>query len=143
MRGEIMENLFKQPNGKYCSVNWRGELELFNRTEQEIIDMYIEKAKDIIKNAEQSEEIIKEIAHSESRGNQRAISDVQLEIMGFNKPYNEMAKYIPRKPINKNYASCDFATYAQCPNCSGRVQDGMGHTDETCPYCNQILKWKE
>ena len=60
--------------------------------------------------------------------------------MGFDRTYDELVKFIPRQPLNKAYAPCDFTTYAECPNCGTIVQDGIGHKDEKCK-CGQLLKW--
>lgn len=137
-----MEKLFKQPNGKYCKINSRGEMVFFDYTEQDVIDMYIKKAKEEADKASSYKDIIKEIEHHESRGQAKAIGDDLLELMGFNKPYSEMVLFVPRQPTNTSYAPCDFTTYGKCPSCGRTVQDGMGHTDEKCPTCGQILKWK-
>ena len=135
-----MIDLIKQPNGKYCSIDWTGTLIFENYTEQEIIDAYIKQAKEDINNAKHFTEIIVDAEYADSRG-ERSISDAQLKAMGFDKPYNELVKFIPREPLNQTYASCDFATYGKCPNCGGSVQDGMVHTDKKCRSCGQLLKW--
>lgn len=136
-----MEKLIKQPNGKYCAIDYRGELKFFNYTEQNIIDMYIENANSDMESAEHFGEIIKRIEYGDICHVNRTIDDKCLELMGFNQPYNELVKFIPRKPINTQYASCDFATYGKCPNCGKSVRDGMGGKDEKCGSCGQLLKW--
>ena len=136
-----METLIKQPNGKYCSIDYRGEAKFLNYTKQDIIDMYIKKAKEDIKNAEHYGKLIEKIEYGECCHVRRNISDKDLKSMGFDKPYNELVKFIPRRPTAQFYASCDFATYGRCPNCGGSVQDGMGHKDEKCGSCGQLLKW--
>lgn len=133
--------LIKQPNGKYCSADYRGEVEFFNYTEQDIIDMYIEKAKEDIRKAEHFGVLIEKIENGDRCRVQRNIFDKELKSMGFDKPYNELVKFVPRRPINQTYVSCDFATYGKCPNCGGSVQDGMGSKDEKCRSCEQLLKW--
>ena len=136
-----MKTLIKQPNGKYCSADYRGEAEFLNYTEQDIINLYIEKAKEDIKNAEHYEKLIANIEYGECCRVRRNISDKDLQSMGFDKPYSELVKFVPRRPLNQTYASCDFTTYGKCPNCSGSVQDGMGHKDEKCGKCGQLLEW--
>lgn len=132
--------LIKQPNGKYCSLDWMGVVKFDNYTEQDVIDMYIEQARKDIDNAKHFGEIIVRNEYGDSKG-MKMISDAQLEAMGFDKPYKELVKFVPRKPINQQYASCDFATYGKCPNCGCGVRDGMGGTDEKCRVCGQLLKW--
>ncbi len=66
----------------------------------------------------------------------------RLQAMGFDKPYKELIIYIPRKPVNTQYAGRDFTTYGRCPNCGNGVQDGMCGTDEKCARCRQLLKWR-
>lgn len=133
--------LIKQPNGKYCSVDYQGRVKFFNYTEQDIIDIYIEKAKEDINNAEHYGKIVENIECGDSCRIKRTIFDEHLELMGFDKPYNELVKFVPRIPINKRYASVDFATYGLCPHCGATVKDGMGGKDETCGSCGQVLKW--
>ena len=64
-----------------------------------------------------------------------------LKEMGFDKPYNELVKFVPRRPQDTMYASCDFTTYGKCPNCGEKVQNGMRHRDEKCK-CGQLLDWE-
>ena len=52
-------------------------------------------------------------------------------------------KLIPKEPVDRRYASCDFTTYAKCPTCGAMVQNCMGHYDERCNKCGQRLKWGE
>lgn len=131
--------LIKQPNGKYCGIDWDGTVMFDNCTEENIINGYIKKAQEDIKNAKNFTEIIVKAEWADSRGLKK-ISDAQLKAMGFDKSYNELVKFIPRKPTCQRYASCDFATYGNCPNCGKRVRDGMGYTDKKC-ICGQMLKW--
>jgi hypothetical protein len=131
----------KQPNGKYCCVDYYGRKNYANYTEQEIIDLYILNAKRDMEDAKHFGEIIKRIADGNSLRVERVIDDKTLKSMGFDKPYKELMKLIPLKPTNQEYVSCDFAAHGKCPNCGGGVQDGMGHTDEKCRSCGQLLKW--
>ena len=133
-------DLIKQPNGKYCCLDWMGAVVFDNYTEQDVINMYIENAKKDIGKAKHYGEIIVRNEYGDSKG-MKMISDAQLESMGFDKPYKELVKFVPRKPINTQYASCDFATYGKCPNCGCGVRDGMGGTDEKCRVCGQLLRW--
>lgn len=127
----MVGKLIKQPNGKYCVVDYAGDVRHYNLTEQDIINMYIKDAKAYIGTAEHYGNII---AKTDS------VSDDMLKEMGFDKTYKELQKFVPRKPINQSYDPCDFTTYAKCPNCGNTVIDGMVHTDETCK-CGQLLKW--
>lgn len=137
----MMEKLIKQPNGKYCSADYQGRVKFFNYTEQDVINMYIEKAKEDMKNAEHYGKLIEGIENGDNCRVQRNIRDNDLKSMGFDKPYNELVKFVPRRPINQTYVSCDFATYGKCPNCGESVRDGMGGKDEKCRSCGQLLKW--
>lgn len=128
----MVGTLIKQPNEKYCIVNYAGDVTKYNLTEQDIINMYISDAKACIGAAEHYGELI-------AKTNE--INDGMLKEMGFDKPYNELIKFVPRKPIHQHYASCDFATYGNCPNCGDIVQDGIGFTDHKCQRCGQLLKW--
>lgn len=124
--------LIKQPNGKYCIVNYSGEVSRYNLVEQDIINMYIEDAKACIGAAKHYVELIAKTDE---------ISDDVLKEMGFDRPHNELVKYVPRKPTNQSYAPCDFTTYGKCPNCGETVMDGIGGKDEKCRNCGQMLKW--
>lgn len=131
----------KQPNGKYCCLDYYGRINYANYTKQDIVNLYIENAKKDIENSKHFGEIIKRIADGNSIKVEKVVDDKVLKSMGFDKPYKELVKFIPSEPINQIYVSCDFATYGNCPNCGGSVRDGMGHTDEKCGKCGQLLKW--
>ena len=135
--------LIKQPNGKYCCLDYFGRLreDCINYTEQDIINLYIENAKRDMEKAKHFGEIISRIVSGNTLKAERVVTDKVLESMGFDKPYKELAKFIHQTPTNQQYVACDFATYGKCPNCGGSVQDGMGHTDEKCGKCGQLLKW--
>jgi hypothetical protein len=136
-----MSNLIKQPNGKYCSVDYQGRINFLNYTEQDVIDMYIKKATEDMQNAQHYGKIIESIEYGDTCRITRSIHDTHLESMGFDKPYNELVKFVPREPTNQNYIPCDFATYGKCPNCGAKVQNGISGKDNKCIKCNQILKW--
>lgn len=129
--------LIKQPNEKYCVVTYNGEVSCYNLTEQDIIDLYIEDAKAHIGVARHYGSLIAETISYEGT---KDISDDVLKEMGFSKTYDELVKFVPRKPSKIWYVNYDFTTYGTCPNCNGTVRNGMGHTDEQCK-CGQLLKW--
>jgi hypothetical protein len=125
--------LIKQPNGKYCiAYSFDNQPITINLTEQDIIDKYINEANEAIKNALHFGKLIET----------RKVSDEELREMGSDKTYAELIKYVPLEPKNTRYASCDFATYGECPSCGDRVQDGIGLTHEKCSKCGQLLKWR-
>lgn len=124
--------LIKQPNGKFCSCDRYSGIKTMNLTEQDVINMYIEMAKDEMNNAKHYGVLLE----------YDVVTDEELQAMGSDKTYAELIKYVPRAPVNQRYADIDFTTYASCPNCGSRVQDGMGHVDEKCDACGQLLKWK-
>lgn len=125
--------LFKQPNGKYCiAYSFDNQPITMNLTAQDIINMYIDKANNAMINAENFGKLIET----------RHVSDEELKKMGSDKTYAELIKYVPLRPINTRYASCDFATYGECPSCGNKVQDGIGLTHEKCNKCGQLLKWR-
>ena len=128
----MVGTLIKQPNEKYCIVNYSGDVVRYNLTEQDIINMYIEDAKACIGAAQYYGNLIAKTG---------GVNDSVLKEMGFDKPYKELVKFVPRRPTNQQYAPCDFATYGECPNCGGSVRDGMGGKDEKCKSCGQLLKW--
>jgi hypothetical protein len=137
----MVGTLIKQPNGKYCIVDYAGEVRRYNLTEQDIINMYIEDAKACIGTAEHCGNIIAKTVSSGYNERTNAIPNGILKEMGFDKTYNELIKFVPRKPTNQQYASCDFATYGKCPSCGKSVRDGIGGKDEKCNGCGQLLKW--
>ena len=134
-----MIKIFKQPNGKYCYFSYNG-MEKINLTEQDIKEIYISKAEaeseDAIKNAENYGGIIKELFYRNSNSS----CDVWLKQIGFTESYENLIKYIPRKPLHQIYASSDFTTYALCPYCNEHVQNGMGFIQKQCK-CGQMLQW--
>lgn len=134
--------LIKQPNGKYCEITYRDELKFFNYTKQDVINMYIQKAKEDMKNAEHFGRIIENAESKSLFHTTRLISDEELKLMGFDKPYSELVKFVPCEPISTSYSGHDCTTYGKCPNCGATVQDGMGGTDEKCSKCGQLLKWR-
>lgn len=136
----MVGTLIKQPNEKYCIVDYAGSIRRYNLTEQDIINMYIEDAKTCIGAAKHYGNIIAETVNSYSRETNDIPNDI-LKKMGFDKTYDELVKFVPIKPINTQYAPYDFTTYGKCPTCSGSVQDGIGHKDEKCSKCGQLLKW--
>lgn len=124
--------LIKQPNGKYCFCSYIGLNKEMNLTEEDVINKYIESAKVAINNAEPFGKLIET----------QNVSDEELKEMGSDKTYAELIKYVPLEPKNTRYASCDFATYGECPSCGDRVQDGIGLTHEKCSNCGQLLNWR-
>ena len=136
----MVETLIKQPNEKYCIVDYAGSIRRYNLTEQDIINMYIENAKAHIGAAEHYGNLIAKTVSSYS-GKTNDIPNNILKKMGFDKTYDELVKFVPRKPIDTQYASCDFATYGKCPSCGRGVQNGIGFAEEKCRKCGQLLKW--
>lgn len=128
----MVGKLIKQPNDKYCIVDNAGRIKCYNLTEDDVINMYIIDAKEAVSTAGHYGELIKETYH---------IKDDNLKDMGFDKTYRELLKFVPRRPLYQKYISCDFATYADCPNCGNLVTDGIGGTDKKCRHCGQVLKW--
>lgn len=136
----MVGTLIKQPNGKYCIIN-SSDISHYNLTEQDIINMYIEDAKACIGAAEHYGKIIAKTVSYICPQVVYPISNDVLKEMGFDKSYNELVKFVPRKPIDTHYASCDFTTYGKCPNCGESVQDGIGFTEGKCRSCGQLLEW--
>ena len=136
----MVGTLIKQPNGNYCITDYSGNIKHYNLTEQDIINMYIEEAKSHIGAAEHYGNLIAKTVSVYSRKTNDIPNNI-LKKMGFDKTYDELVKFVPRTPIDTQYASCDFATYGKCPNCGESVRDGMGGKDEKCKSCGQLLKW--
>ena len=139
-----IEKIIKQPNGKYCIFLYGGGLVELNLTEQDIIDDHLKKCEEEIKSAIQKAEgfgeIIKHFLYMQETLEYEKPSEALLKEMGFEHPYEELIKYLPRRPLHPQYVSCSFATYANCPNCGGRVQNGIGFKQEKCE-CGQRLEW--
>lgn len=137
----MVGTLIKQPNGKYCTVGYGGEVKKYNLTEQDIINLYIEDAKAHIGTAKHYGNIISETVSCGYSDRINPISDDVLKSMGFDRPYNELIKFVPIRPIGTSYVGCNFTTYGKCPNCGGSVEDGIGFREEKCGSCGQLLKW--
>lgn len=136
----MVGTLIKQPNGKYCIIDY-SDISHYNLTEQDIINMYIENAKAHIGAAEHYGKIISKTVKYTCSQLIHPISNDILKEMGFDKSYDELVKFVPLNPIDKQYAACSFTTYGKCPNCGGNVQDGIGLTEEKCRSCGQLLEW--
>lgn len=134
-----MAEYFKQPNGKYCVISWNG-VEKYNLTEDDVKQIFVEEAEknaeETIKNAKNYGCIIERFLKSNISENNSF-----FEQIGFTEPYAELVKYVPRVPVDKQYSSCNFTTYAKCPNCKHTVQDGIGFKQEKCE-CGQMLDWE-
>lgn len=76
----MVGTLIKQPNEKYCIVDYAGEIRRYNLTEQDIIDIYIEDAKACIGAAEHYGNIVAETV----RFGCKPVSNKTLNEMGFN-----------------------------------------------------------
>lgn len=127
--------IIKQPNGKFCITKLNGDIEKMNLTEEEYIALVAERAKEQAK---------KDLADAENLGKLvelEKVTDQQLKEMGSDRTLAELIIYVPREPKDKHYAGCDFTTYAKCPNCGKKVQDGIGYKDKKCK-CGQVLKWE-
>ena len=129
--------LIKQPNGKYCYVNPSNLTMAINLTKEEYKEMRIAQT-------------IMQVENELHEGNlspivdlikYRKVSDEQLKSMGYEKTYEEMCKYIPKRVVNSRYYGRDCTSYGKCPTCGAPVQDGIGGTDKVCKKCNQVLKW--
>ena len=127
--------LIKQPNGKYCYAE-RNSLAM-NLTKEDYTEMRIAQTMMQIE-SELHEENLSPIADLIKY---RKVTDDQLKSMGYEKTYEEMCKYIPKRVINTSYSGRDCTTYGNCPTCDAPVQNGMGCTDKVCRKCNQILQW--
>lgn len=126
--------IFKQPNGKYCVVETYDLLH--NLTEEEFIEHEKHKAEEHAKFKLQNLSNINDVLKY------RKITDKQLKEMGYDKTYAEMMKYIPKRVTGGTYVGRDCTTYAKCPTCEAPVQDGIGHTDNKCSKCGQMLEWR-
>ena len=137
--------LVKQPNGKYCDVDFYGRLEFFNCTEEDILRIYIDRAKRdmarAMENVGHYANIIKNIEYGKQCEKEGYATNEELKLMGFDKTYDELIKYIPREPIDRFYFGRDFTEYGKCPSCGNNVENCMGRADEKCRKCGQLLEW--
>ena len=124
--------LLKQPNGKFCSCDWNFANKKFNLTEQDVIDMYIDKAKSDMDNAGSLMALVE----------REDITDDELKETGSTKTLDELRKYIPLRPAYQSYDSHGFTMHGKCPSCGANVQDGWGYTHDKCDTCGQLLSWK-
>lgn len=131
--------IFRQPNGKLCMCSYNGKVQINNMTEGDYVEYCTNEARKFINNPDNILNFGKLIETSiEFRTH---ISDEQLKEMGSDKTFLELMKFVPRKPINKQYVPVNFETQGKCPNCGGFVVNGMGGMDQQCKKCGQILKW--
>ena len=137
----MVGTLIKQPNGKYCVIDYAGDVRHYNLTEQDIIDMYIEDAKACIGASGHYSSIVSKTVSGGYNEELNRIPDDTLKEMGFDKTYDELLKYVLRRVINTSYYGRDCTPYGKCPNCGKTVSDGIGGTDEKCGACGQMLKW--
>ena len=127
--------LIKQPNGKYCYYNKNGLS--INITKDDYILIRVMQLKKELNNlTDESLPTISDLIKITK------VSDEQLKSMGYDKTYDEMLKYIPRRVLNTSYYGRDCTTYGKCPTCNAPVQDGIGFTDKTCSKCGQVLDWR-
>lgn len=129
--------MYKLPNGQYGDIGYADEfLKIY--TEQDIIDEYIRLAKQKMSEAQPPEAVIAaSIRYTLTKKDLEKLKEA-----GYTRPYSEMVKYIPRKPLHQQYAECNFATYGKCPACGETVQNGIGIKEEKCPNCEQALDWR-
>lgn len=126
--------VIKQPNGKYCY--FKNTVIKFNLTEEEYVSLRLKETENVIRNE------LKECRSNTSELIKRCVvSDADLKSMGYQKTYDEMLRYIPKKVIGASYSSRDCETIAHCPSCKRLVVDGMSGTDRVCPDCHQVLEW--
>ena len=126
--------LIKQPNGKYSYMK-----------DDKIITNLLADDYVSIKKQEAKTRAIKELQECSDSPvyliENYNPSDEELKSMGYEKTYDEMIKYIPKKVTHRSYSGRDCTEYGKCPTCGNPVMDGIGHTDKVCRNCNQTLKW--
>lgn len=140
-----MAEYIKQPNGKYCKIHL-GSIDAINLTEEEIVKEAVAQAettaKEAIRNAKHSGEIVAMLEKNTINPTSSSSKDGLLKQVGFTDTFNELVKYVPRKPLNKRYIPINFETVGKCPNCGKNVYDGIAFKDEKCD-CGQLLNWNE
>ena len=127
--------VIKQPNGNYCYFGYNGKV-IKNLSEVDYLLLKAKEAKNIAK-----EELENCSSSPAELIKYHKVSDEDLKAMGYEKTYNEMLKYIPKRVTNSSYYGRDCTTYGRCPTCDAPVQNGMGGTDKVCRQCNQVLEW--
>ena len=123
----------KQPNGKYF-IEHNGK-RYINQTEDDYYNFALEDARYRLNTPGYTEGLDFLI--------QRITSDEEAKEMGFDKPLNELIKWVPKPVISRSYAPRDCTEYGKCPKCKAIVQSGIGGTDDACPKCGQRLKWSK
>ena len=121
----------KQPNGLYCAFT-ENETK-HNLTEQDYYDLALEELKKRFHEDGYIFGLDYLIRH--------VSDDAILSEMGFDKPHNELLKFIPKQVVNTTYVGHDCTTYGHCPTCNASVESGYGGTDKKCKNCGQILEW--
>ena len=134
--------IIKQTNGKYLIYDFGRGVKI-NYSQDDIIDIYIERAKEQAKKDMEEAKGLDYILKSEIEWDNTIITEKDLQEMGINIPKSELIKKVPLKPQNKQYISCDFTTWAKCPNCNAKVYDSIGGTQTKCSECGQMLDWSD
>lgn len=115
--------------------DYEGNIEKFNLTEDDYVRICAEKAREYVNNEENIKHFGELIKH-------KNVTDEELKQMGSDKTLTELIKFIPQKPLNKQYVPINFATQGLCPVCGAFVSDGIGGTDKQCNKCGQLIDWK-
>ena len=89
--------VIKQPNGNYCYFGYNGKM-IKNLSEIDYLLLRAKEAKDAAKEeldncSNSPADLIKYIK----------VSDEDLKAMGYEKTYDEMLKYIPKRVTNSSY----------------------------------------
>lgn len=126
--------IFVQANGKICILE-RNDL-VCNLTEEEYVEYEKKKAEEYAREKLKNPNTIGDVLKY------KQITNKQLKAMGYDKTYEEMMKYIPKRVERCGYSGRDCTTYGKCPTCGTSVQDGIGFTEEQCPKCGQMLDWR-
>lgn len=132
--------IIKQTNGKYLIYDYGKEIKV-NYSEDDIINVYIEKAKKQAKKDMNEANGLDYLLKYEIERDNTIITEKNLQEIGINIPKSELVKKVPLKPKNKQYIGCDFTTWAKCPNCDSKVYDSIGGTQTECHECGQLLDW--
>lgn len=134
--------IIKQTNGKYLVWNYADDSIKINLSNEDIINIYIQEAKEQAEKDMQKAEGLDYLLKHEIGYGEPKISDEQLKEMNINIPKSELTKKIPLIPKDKEYIGAAFATYAKCPSCNSKVYSGIMGQDAECDNCGQMLDWK-